>query len=692
MPTRGQGAQDALLDSEAQYRSLFEEAPVAYHEIDVEGVVQRVNRAECEMLGFEASEMVGRHIWEFVAPEGQERSRQAIREKVTGVRPLEVFEREYVRRDGSLLVLEIHENLIRDREGRVIGIRSALLDVTARRQAQQQLGHYAEELERKNDVLALTLAAAQEATEVKCRFLANVSHEIRTPMNGVLGMIDLLLATGLDRDQRRCAEVLRSSAESLAAVINDLLDFAKLEAGKLELEAIPFDPAPVLEGVASVLAPRAQEKGLELTCLVEPGLPRRLRGDPTRLRQVVTNLLSNAVKFTERGEVALRAELVQQVNDRAVVRVSVRDTGIGISPEFRARLFQSFVQADSSSTRRHSGTGLGLAICKQLVERMGGQIEVESELGRGTLFSCTIPFSVLPGVGRTEEPEFSLRGRRVLVVDDNATNRMILCRYLESWGCLAQEAVSAFEALEALREAARRREPFDGALVDMQMPDADGSTAGRWIKQDPLIRNTILVSLTSAPLPGDAARLREAGYEEFLHKPVRQSHLYDALIALLHPVSPPPAPKQRATRRPGKGRILLAEDNEVNRTIALRLIERAGYRADAVVNGRQAVDAVCEGAYDLVLMDIQMPEMDGIEATAEIHRRLGTPDSPPIIALTANAAESDRDRCFVVGMNDYLAKPIRRDELLEALRRWIGPPDGLQLAPAAQPEQGLGRP
>jgi PAS domain S-box-containing protein len=351
MPASSKGVRDALLDSEERYRSLFEEAPVAYHEIDREGILLRVNRAECELLGFEAAHMVGRHVREFVAPEERETSRQAIREKIAGLRPLSVFERDYVRRDGGVRVLEIHENFIRDRQGAVVGIRSALLDITDRKRASEELHRYAEELERKNEALAL--ASVQEATELKTRFLSNVSHEIRTPLNGVLGMADLLLGTRLSREQRSFAEALHSSAETLLAVINGLLDFSKLASGRLELETVSFDPTQVLEDVASSLAARAQEKELELTCLVPPGMPRLLRGDRRRLRQVVTHLVSKAVKFTERGEVSLRAEVRYQTDERAVIRVTVADTGIGIAPEMPARIFAARSASLDRGRQRH---------------------------------------------------------------------------------------------------------------------------------------------------------------------------------------------------------------------------------------------------------------------------------------------------------------------------------------------------
>ncbi len=668
------GMREALEHSEERFRALFEEAPLAYHEIDARGVVVRVNRAECDLLGFESHQMLGRPIWDFVALQAREAARQAVARKLSGRQALAPFRREYTRRDGRLLTLEIHENLIRDAKGTVVGMRSALLDITERIRAAERLQEYTEDLKRNNEMLALALATARQATGMKNRFLANMSHEIRTPMNGVMGMTELLLGTALNREQREYAEAVKQSAEALLTVINDILDFSKVEAGKLELESIPFDLGGVVEEVATLLAIRAQAKGLELSCLVDPAIPRLLRGDPARLRQVVTNLVGNAIKFTEKGEIALRAMLLNALEDRAVVRIEVADTGIGIPPEFGARVFESFAQADSSTTRKHGGTGLGLAISRQLVELMGGQIGFESQPGRGSVFSVTLP---LPCEQAPAQPAESLTGLKVLVVDDNATNRTILRRYLECWGCAVTEVSGAEAAFETLRQAATGGEPFRVALIDIRMPDVDGFQIGGRIVSDPATCQTTLVALTSSPMPGDADRLSKIGFAEYLHKPIRQSHLYDALTTVLGrrqgPAEPTAAPAV-APASPPLARILLAEDSEVNRLIVLRMLEKAGYQVQAVPDGRQAVEVACAGLYDLILMDVQMPEMDGFEATAEIHRQLGQQGSPPIIAMTANAMEGDRERCLAAGMDDYISKPVRREDLCRTVSRWIREP------------------
>jgi two-component system sensor histidine kinase/response regulator len=539
----------------------------------------------------------------------------------------------------------------------------------------------------RSDALAEAAAgrsAAEEGSRAKSEFLATMSHEIRTPMNGILGMTELLRRTALSGQQQRFADAVYQSGEHLLAIINDILDFSKIEAGKLEIESIDFNLRQLVEDVSCLFAGPAEAKGLEMICSVPHDLPVAVSGDPGRLRQILTNLASNAVKFTSRGDIVIRVGLVDEDPQWARFRIEVQDRGIGISEEAQARLFRPFVQADSSTTRKFGGSGLGLAIARRLLELMDGQIGVRSEVGHGTRFWFEIPLrkqnldaEVI--VNRASH----LRGRRVLVVDDNATNREILAHQLAGWSMLCIAAADAQQALRELDQSSAEQR-FDLALLDLHMPGMDGFALARAIRCDTRWAGMPLLMLSSVSVGTEHPDRCQAPIDDYLSKPVRQSELHKAIATALSrqalPAdgaqlpSPPPATRMAPIKL--NGRVLVAEDNPVNQAVAGAMLESLGVAYSLAANGRMALDRVINEHFDLIVMDCQMPEMDGFEATAQIRARQCEgllPEHLPIVALTANAVEGDRERCLAAGMDDYLSKPFTRGHLLAILQRWLPP-------------------
>lgn len=543
---------------------------------------------------------------------------------------------------------------------------------------------------RQTEVIRAAKDSAEAANAAKSEFLANMSHEIRTPMNGVMGMIELTLDSSPTAEQAEYLLMARRSAESLLTVINDILDFSKIEAGKLRLDSIDFNLRDSLEETAKTFAIRAHEKGLELVCEAGPGVPTVVTGDPMRLRQIITNLMGNALKFTEKGEIALGVDLVSAEDARARLRFSVKDTGIGIPAEKQDLIFEAFSQADTSTTRQYGGTGLGLTISARLACMMGGRIEIESRVGQGSIFSFEADFGVASVTAPAEPPgEVSLEGVRVLVVDDNSTNRRILADTLARWGMKVGKAGNGADAIEALEAADMAGQPYDMMLTDAEMPAMDGFALAERVKQNPKLARSTLMMLASSGQRDSAARCREAGLAGYMTKPVRQAELRQALIrALGHsprkepPLATPPPLAAKLSSRPLN--ILLAEDNPVNQKLALRMLEKRGHSVALAANGRIALAMLEKQPFDLVLMDVQMPEMDGLEATSSIREsEKSTGSHMPIIAMTAHAMKGDEERCLDAGMDSYVAKPIQAESLFLAVEAVCPQCFGEHAAPAA---------
>jgi PAS domain S-box-containing protein len=654
---------------------------------DAEGRFVWLNSAASALTGYAHSELIGQSFAALIAP-GQRRRvvihlRRALHEAATTYCEVPV-----VARDGRTAWVGLRVKRVHPNKG-TPGYVACVHDLS-------ETHFELEALRRRTKELTAQVEEASAAAQMKGDFLATMSHEIRTPMSGVIGMTHLLLESQLDRDQRTFAEVIQSSAEALLELINDILDFSKIEAGKLELESLDFDIRVAIEGIASVLAPRANEKGLHLSCIVRHEVPSFLRGDPGRLRQVVLNLGSNAVKFTDKGEVTITVELVEETAHGLVLRFSVSDTGMGIGRDRKAALFEAFSQGDASITRKYGGTGLGLAISRRLVRVMGGEVGVESEPGKGSRFWFDVPFEKGTGDEASQPlPKVELKGLRVLVADPSRSMRMGLSEMLQAWGCVSEEAEDGSATLRLLRQAAGDQQPFRVALVDMTLPGRDAEALAHEIRNDSSIAGTLLMLLTNLGRRGDAARAQALGFSAYLLKPVQQSHLYDALIEVVHggtrkeskPTEVPIVTRHSvAEKRRQRTRVLLVEDNPVNQLVAAAALRRAGYRPELVNDGAKAIDAHAKEPFDMIFMDVQMPDMDGFQATAAIRKAEGNERHTPIVALTAHAMKGDRERCLQAGMDDYIAKPINLDAMCALVEKWTNPDGKGTPEPEAPPE------
>jgi PAS domain S-box-containing protein len=667
-------AKELAESSQQRTRLIVDSAYDAYVAMNSGGCIIDWNRQAELTFGWSRAEVLGRLLHEIIIPPAYRAAHVHGLEHFlqTGEGPVlqRRIEVPALRRDGSEFLVELTISPIRYGPEWVFS--AFLHDITERKQAE-------EELRKARD-------AAEAASQAKSEFLANMSHEIRTPMNAIIGMSELLLDTPLNIEQRDYLETVKKSADALLSVINDILDFSKIEAGKLELENFPFDLRDSIGDMLNTLALRAHQKGLEVACHITPDVPDVVIGDPARLRQVLINLVGNAIKFTEKGEVVVDVQMQEATRggphpEPCLLHFSVRDTGIGIPADKQSLIFGAFVQVDGSTTRRYGGTGLGLAISSRLVQRMGGRIWVESVPRQGSTFHFTARFAVHgAALARPSRPEPErLRGLSVLVVDDNATNRFILVETLGQWQMRPTAVANAADALTALEQAQRAGEPFSLVLLDAHMPEVDGFSLAERIRAHPDLAGATVMMLSSAGQPVDAARCQKLGLAAYLTKPIKQADLYRAILAALGtatvaPVATPPPPA-RASRAL---RLLLAEDNPVNQKLAVRLLEKRGHSVIVAGNGVEALKAIEQQAFDLMLMDVQMPVMDGFETTAAIRaRERGSGSHLPIIAMTAYAMKGDRERCLEAGMDGYVSKPIQPGELWQTIEQFT-PPQGAE--------------
>jgi two-component system, sensor histidine kinase and response regulator len=651
-------------------RTVIDNIPDSIFVKDSAGRYLLANKAFAKLHGLESPEpLLGKTVFDLFPKERAVSLHAADLEVIGATKPLMIEgERSVVDAEGNVRWIHMTKVPLTNDRGEIVGIVGVNRDITLSKLAEVELRQSAE--------------TAETANRAKSEFLANMSHEIRTPMNGIIGMTDLALETQLSQEQREFLGMVKSSADSLLSLLNDILDFSKIEAGKLDFETIDFQLRETLDNAVRTLALHAQQKGLELACHILPDVPDGLQGDPTRIRQIVVNLLGNAIKFTSQGEVVIQVEIQDESQDETVLHFAVRDTGIGIPLEKQQIIFEAFTQTDSSTTRKYGGTGLGLAISSRLINKMGGKIWVESELGRGSTFHFTTRFRLQKISARKYVPlgAEALRDLPVLVVDDNATNRRILQEMLLAWQMKPTLTESGHEGLTILEQAYTEGTPFSLILVDAQMPGMDGFSFVERIKADARLANSIVIMLTSAGYRGDAARCRELGIQGYLTKPNKRSDLLQAIKAVLgsqsRTESSPSVVTVHSLRESRvRRRILLAEDNRVNQALAVRLLEKRGHEVVVAGNGKAALEALQAQEFDVILMDVQMPEMDGLQATAAIRNgEIKNGKHIPIIAMTAHAMTGDKERCLEAGMDDYITKPIRPEQLVDMVERYSHAP------------------
>jgi two-component system, sensor histidine kinase and response regulator len=647
---------EAIIHEQKQYlEALINNSPVAIVTVDLNQAILSSNPAFESMFGYTHGEVVGRNLDQFLTDDKVHSEALSFTEKVLkGDAVKGIIQRR--RKDGTTADVEISGVPLMV-EGNMAGALLLYHDITELMEARR---------------------AAEQADRAKSEFLANMSHEIRTPMNGIIGMIELVLGTHVNEEQYDFLIGARESADALLSVLNGVLDFSKIEAGQLQLESVDFDLYGVVEGVAQTLASRAEAKNLEIVSFIDPSVPSFVKGDPGRVRQVLVNLVENAIKFTERGEVLIRTDCIAEDEKVATVKFSVSDTGIGIPDDRQKAIFERFVQADGSTTRKYGGSGLGLTISKELSEMMGGGIGVESEPGKGSTFWFTVMMEKLPGRNfGIERVSADLQGVRVLIVDDNATNRRIFSKMLEGFGCQVTTVSSGMEVMPALFRALLTNSPFKLVLLDMQMPPIDGETTLRIIRNETLTKNIKVVILTSMGRRNELGRLSELGVSGYLLKPVKQSQLHETLLSVIggqirtnHRKREEALRISQAERQHMRLHILLAEDNEINQKMTKVLLYRQGYEVDLASNGIEAVNAARCTRYDLIFMDVQMPDMDGFEASRQIRLLEGDRRHTPIIAMTAYAMPGDRQRCIDAGMDDYVSKPLDPRKVFQVIERW----------------------
>ncbi|MBF0398047.1 MAG: response regulator [Desulfobacterales bacterium] len=652
-----------LMKAESKYRGIFENATEGIFQTTALGELLTANTACAKIFGFNSVEEILKNVSNVLHYFSDPDNRHEYQITLIKNGSVKNFEAKMYNKDSNIIEVSLNTHGVYDENHNIIYYEGMISDITEKK---------------RNEELKIAKEAAEESNKSKSLFLANMSHEIRTPMNGIIGMAGLLLDTSLTTEQREYTGIIQNSADSLLTIINDILDFSKIEAGKLEFEILDFNLRITVEEVVDLMTIKAQEKGLEFACLIHHEVPALLKGDPGRLRQILLNLSGNAIKFTEKGGVIIKVNLESETETHAYINFAIIDTGIGISKENQTKLFQSFSQADASTTRKYGGTGLGLAISRRLAEMMGGNIGIDSEERKGSTFWFTAnlekqieskePVQIIPA---------DLKGKSVLIVDDNSINIEVLSAYLKSFGCKYRSASNGYEALSLLR-----KEPFDIAILDYMMPQMDGEMLGKEIKSDPNLKNIILIMLSSRGMRGEASRMKSIGFSAYLTKPIKRNQLFDCLSAVIgvtSQISMDGSKVDFITRhtiveaKQRSLRILLAEDNAVNQKLALIHLKKFGFKADAVSNGKEAIQSLEMIDYDIVLMDVQMPEMDGFEAT-KIIRDINSNvkrHNVPVVAMTAHAMQGDKERCIEAGMNDYITKPINPKKLLEVIEKFL---------------------